>query len=156
MIMWKIIIVKLLGEMVPYIVSSLAGSRFKLCSFSFLGGSFKAHIRCLTMAATVYHVWEERNWSIFRYESHDWNWVLQERNWSIFRYESHDWNWVLQRIEESIRHAMWDWKAQRNYQNWEACIWMKIKCFYNVVLGYVCLDLVGLVWYSGVLSLLMI
>lgn len=97
------------------------------------GESFKAHLRCLAMAAIVYHVWEERDCRISRHESHDWN-VL------------------LQRIDESIRYATWDWKGQWNYQNWEVRKEWGLndsKMLYNVEYGF-CLSRFS-VWSSVIL-----
>jgi len=66
------------------------------------GGSFEARIRSLAIAATVYLIW-------------------QERNSRIFKDARHNWEYVLDRVNESIKDASWNWRAERNYRNWTLC-----------------------------------
>lgn len=66
------------------------------------GESFRAKIRCLSLAAAVYFLWSERN-------SH------------IVKQEGHDWVYVVHQIEENVRLATWYWRGRRNFQNWITC-----------------------------------
>ena len=66
------------------------------------GSDFKARLRALTLAATVYHVWEERNCR-------------------IFKHMSLTWEQVLSKIEELIREATWKWSSKRTFSNWCLC-----------------------------------
>ena len=59
------------------------------------GGDFRGKLRALSLAATVYMVWKERNYRIFRNTGEEWRLVL------------------LKVEEELIREATWKWKARR-------------------------------------------
>lgn len=66
------------------------------------GNGFEAKIRNLAFAASVYHIW-------------------MERNCRIFKNARHAWDYVLDRVNESIKDASWNWRASRNYRNWASC-----------------------------------
>lgn len=66
------------------------------------GHGFKAKISCLTFAASVYCIWNERNRR-------------------IFQNKVQNWRGVLMRIEEIVQAATWKWRAKRSFENWLLC-----------------------------------
>lgn len=66
------------------------------------GTDFKAKIRSLALAATVYMIWRERNYRIFRHMGKDWRVGLHQ-------------------IEDLIKDATWRWRAKRSFANWAIC-----------------------------------
>lgn len=66
------------------------------------GSTFGAKLRCLTIAAMVYYLWQERNRRVFQQKSSDLTGELLE-------------------VEEYIRFGSWKWRATRNFPNWVLC-----------------------------------
>ena len=66
------------------------------------GKDFQAKLRCLSLTAAVYFIWQERNNRVFRREVY---------NWEI----------VLQQVENMVRDASRDWKAPHTFRNWILC-----------------------------------
>ena len=63
------------------------------------GSSFEARIKNLSLVASVYYIW-------------------QERNNRIFKNAAHNWEFVMARISDCVKEVSWNWRASRNYKNW--------------------------------------